>query len=43
MNCSLLIDVHEPDPSEIVEAIVKIDGSLGIAFQWNNEVRLFTK
>ena len=43
MNCSLLIDVHEPDPSEIVEATVKFDGSLGIAFQWNNEVKVTTR
>ena len=43
MNFSLLIDVHEPDPSEIVEATVKFDGSLGIAFQWNNEVKVTTR
>jgi hypothetical protein len=39
----LCVDVDEYDPNEIVEATVKYDGSLGLAFLWNGEVMVTTR
>ena len=35
--------MSDHDPDEIVEATIKYDGSLGIAFIWNGEVMVTTK
>ena len=37
------VDMSDHDPDEIVEATVKYDGSLGIAFVWNGEVMVTTR
>ena len=37
------IGVSDRDPDEIVEATIKYDGSLGIAFVWNGEVMVTTR
>ena len=37
------IDLSDHDPDEIVEATIKYDGSLGIAFTWNGEVMVATR
>ena len=37
------VDVSDRDPDEIVEATIKYDGSLGIAFVWNGEVMVTTR
>ena len=44
MSLCPFVDVSDrPDPQEMVEATVKFDGSLGIAFLWNNEVKVTTR
>ena len=35
--------MEEHDPTEMVEATIKYDGSLGIAFLWNGEVMVTTR
>ena len=39
----LCVDVDECNPNEIVEATIKYDGSLGVAFTWNGEVMVTTR
>mgnify|MGYP002803881544 CR=1 FL=1 len=36
-------DVEEFNPNELVEATIKYDGTLGIAFVWEDEVRVTTR
>ena len=39
----LYLDVDEFNPNETAEATIKYDGTLGIAFVWNDEVRVTSR